>query len=103
MIAPNLLPLIIATIVLLLFNPTITTVFVYNRWNIKSKGASKRRVISLTTFILTFILFLSLQFLFKHSFEIWTIMYALTMTILVIGDRIAKKKIEETNSSAKLK
>jgi O-antigen/teichoic acid export membrane protein len=95
MIAPNLLPVIFATIVLLLFNPVITTVFIYSRWNIKSKTASKRRIISLTTFILTFILFLLLQLLFKHSIEIWTIVYALTMSAFVIGDRIAKRKIEK--------
>jgi len=94
MIAPDILSVIIILIFILFYNPLITTIFVYNRWELKSKPRTKRILISSITFSSTFIILLLLHLVFRRLFEIWLFVYGILMTVLFIGDKLSKRKIE---------
>lgn len=91
MIAPDLIYQLIIAIALLIFNGLITSFFVYNRWNLSAMMPSKRWATLLTTFTLTIIFLLSLQFSSKQSFEIWLVVYTVTMTIIAFGEFFTKR------------
>lgn len=89
MSAPDLLYQLIIAITLLIFSGVTTCFFVYNRWCLSVMMPNKRWETLLTTFFLTIIFLLSLQFIFKQSFEIWLVAYTVTMTIIAFGDFIS--------------
>lgn len=91
MIAPDLLPPLIITIVLLLISAIITSFVVYQRWNLSAMTAVKKWTTLSATFFITITYLFALQFIFKQSFEIWLIIYIVTMTMIALGDFIAKR------------
>lgn len=88
MFSPDLRYQLIIAIALLLFSGVSTCFFVYNRWNLNVMIPRKRWGILLTIFILTIVALLSLQFVFEQSFEIWLLIYAVTISIITLGDFI---------------
>lgn len=90
MIAPDILPILTVLIFLTFYNPTITTIFVYQRWRLRDLGTTKTIIVLTITFLATLVLLLLFQRLFRQGFAIWTILYGLALTVIVIGDRIAK-------------
>lgn len=88
MFSPDLRYQLIIAIALLLFSGVSTCFFVYNRWNLNVMILLKSWGILLATFILTIVALLSLQFVFEQSFEIWLLVYAITISVITIGDFI---------------
>lgn len=91
MIAPDILPILVVFIFLNVYNPTVTTVFVYQRWTLRSLTREKKIIFLAITFLATLVVLLLLHHFLKHEFEIWAILYGLTLTVITIGDRIAEK------------
>jgi hypothetical protein len=91
MYSPDLLPVFLITAFILFYNPIMTTVFINQRFDLNNIGFKLSKKITLTIiFILTF----CCQYLFRflgHDPSIWLIMYFLTITVLVVWDRIAKR------------
>ncbi len=91
MVVPDLLFQIVAGIALIFFNAFITAFFVYRRWNLKAIPSGKRWGILLFTFLLVAAILLVLQFLLQQNFEIWLVIYTVTMIIISIGDFLASR------------
>lgn len=91
MFAPNLLPVIIGTIIILLYNPIMTVIFINQRFNLENNKFLGKRAIILLIFSIVLICQFIGGFLFEHDFDIWMFMYVPTITVLVIWDRIAKR------------
>lgn len=89
MIAPDLSSQFLLIVVLFLCSGLSTCFFVYNRWKLDVITPGKRLVRLITIFILTVIFLITLQFTFKQSFEIWLVIYTVTMTIIAFGDFIS--------------
>ncbi|MEO8148941.1 MAG: hypothetical protein ABI723_14945 [Bacteroidia bacterium] len=92
MIAPDILLAIITFFFLLIYGPAMTSIFFYERWKFKNLKLFEMVVSSSTVFIFSFLLLLAGHFVFKQAFEVWLVIYALTITILVIGEKATKRK-----------
>jgi predicted neutral ceramidase superfamily lipid hydrolase len=84
-------PVLIALVITLLCNPILTTVFISQRYfHHDSKYTRRKRLILVSVFFTSFFA----QFLFrfyKHPVD-GMLIYFITITTLVIWDRIAKRK-----------
>jgi len=83
MIAGDIFPLLLMTLLALLTAPILTTIYFYNKIGQKLKGLNQ---ILFCVFvpILTFAIMLVLQRQFPFSMSIWFLLYLAVMTILVI-------------------
>ena len=100
MIAPDIFPTLIVITTLNVYNPTITTIFVYQRWTLRNVTTRKKIIFLTVTFVATLVLLLLLHHFFKQEFEVWAILYGLTLTVITIGDRIAERNRLRSNGQA---
>lgn len=86
----DLFPIIVITIFLLLYNPTMTVIFINQRFDLTKLGRYlNKRLIMLLIFVFTFFGQCILKS-FGPGSEIWLFVYFITITIVVVWDRIAK-------------
>jgi hypothetical protein len=91
MVAPDITSIYVVGFFLAFYIPTITTIFVYQRWKLGNLTTNRKIVLLTITFLAAFGLLLLLFDLLGHEYEIWAFLYALTLTIITIGDRIAER------------
>ncbi len=92
MIAPNILPLLILTIFVLLTCPILTTMFIYYRFELRTKSKNQKILVSFLCPILTLIFMFILQKQFPFTIGIYFISYFIIISILTIIEYRKQKK-----------
>lgn len=75
----------------MLYNPVMTVIFINQRFDLNNTRLNINKHI---LFLIIFIIAFSGQFLFQflgQDSALWLIVYFITITTLVMGDRIAKR------------
>lgn len=95
MFSQNFSFVILFTIVVLIYNPFMTTVFISQRFNLeKSRLHLSKKAIQIIVFFMSF----CLQYVFKllgDDPSVWLLLYFITITTLVIWDRSKKQKMKQ--------
>jgi hypothetical protein len=92
MIAPNILPLLILTIFVLLACPILTTMFFYYRFELRTKSKNQKILVSFLCPVLTLIFMFILQKQFPFTIGIYFISYFIIISILTITEYRKQKK-----------
>ena len=99
MIAPDILPLLIFTAIVLLACPTLTTMFIYYRFGRKAKPTKQKVFISSLCFLITLLIMFILQRQFPFSIGIWYSLYFIVISTLTIAEYRKQRKNTTANST----
>lgn len=97
MIAPDILPLLLFTAVIILVCPILTTMFIYYRFGLTTKPTKLKVFISSLSFLLTLLFMFILQRQFPFSIGIWFILYFIVISILTVAEYRKQKKNTTAN------
>lgn len=92
MLSPNIFPLLILTFFILLVCPILTTMFIYYRFELRTKPKEQKILISFLCTVLTLTFMFILQKQFPFTIGIYFISYLIIMSILTMIEYRKQKK-----------